>query len=163
MISLTSSQKGAAAEAHVTAAAAMLGLVVLRPLCDGGRYDLAIDIGERILRVQCKWASRQGDVLIVHCTTSRHTPRGYVRTTYSDSEVDALAVYSPDTDRCYILPIGDIEGLSAISLRVAPTGNNQSTNIRWAREYELEPSIRRHWGVPMSRDGRSSKAIEAIR
>jgi hypothetical protein len=27
--------------------------------------------------------------------------------------------------------------MSAISLRLAPTGNNQSRNVRWAEDYEM--------------------------
>lgn len=158
---LTSSQKGAVAEAEIAAAAARLGLVVLRPLCDGARYDICIDIGSRILRIQCKWCSRLGDVLMLHVTTCRHTPHGYRRTTYSDDEIDAVAAYSPDTDRCYLLPIADAASRSAISLRLAPTRNNQAQGIRWAQDYELGRSIQRHYGshVPV----RSAKAKETIR
>jgi hypothetical protein len=150
MSELTPSQKGAAAEAEIAAAAIRLDLVVLRPLCDGGRYDLVLDIGNQLLRVQCKWASRRADVLTARCITSRHTPRGYVRTTYSSAEVDAIAVYSPDTDRCYLIPIQEAEGRSALSLRVGPTRNNQALHVRWAHDYELESSIGRNWGVSRS-------------
>src|SRR5580704_1809161 len=52
MSELGTSQKGAAAEAEIAAAAIRLDLVVLRPLGDGGRYDLAIDTRPRLLRVQ---------------------------------------------------------------------------------------------------------------
>jgi len=144
---LSTSQRGAAAEAEIAAAAIRADLVVLRPLCDGGRYDLVIDVGEKLLRVQCKWASRQGNVLTARCLTSRHTPRGDLRTTYSAEEIDAIAVYAPDTDRCYLLPIGEVEGMAMISLRLAPTGNNQALNVRWARDYELTTSLARNWGL----------------
>jgi hypothetical protein len=146
MLDLTTSQKGAAAEAEITAAALHLGLVVLSPLCEGGRYDLVIDTGVRLLRVQCKWASRQGDVLSARCVTSRHTPAGYVRSTYSAHEVDAVAVYAPDTDGCYLIPISEAEGRSTISLRLSPTRNNQATGVRWAQDYELGSSLARNWG-----------------
>jgi PD-(D/E)XK endonuclease len=148
---LTSSQKGAIAEAEIAAAAARLGLVVLRPLCDGTRYDICIDVRSQMLRVQCKWCSRIGDVLMVHLTTCRHTPRGYLRTTYSDDEIDAVAAYSPDTDRSYLLPIADVADRSVISLRVAPTRNQQEQGIRWAEHYELHRSIQRHYGATVTR------------
>jgi PD-(D/E)XK endonuclease len=95
-------------------------------------------------------ASRRADVLTARCITSRHTPRGYVRTTYSSTEVDAIAVYSPDTDGCYLIPIQEAEGRSALSLRVGPTRNNQALRVRWAHDYELESSIGRNWGVSRS-------------
>jgi hypothetical protein len=148
MLDLRPSQKGAVAEAAITLAAIRMNLVVLRPLCGGSRYDLVIDLEPRLLRVQCKWASRNGDVLTIHCQKSRHTPNGYLRTTYSASEVDAIAAYSPDIDRCYVIPIKDAEHMSTVSLRLAPTRNNQALNVRWARDYEFESSLRRHWLGP---------------
>jgi PD-(D/E)XK endonuclease len=150
MNDLTPSQKGAVAEAAIAAMAIRLALVVLRPLCEGGRYDLAIDIGERLLRVQCKWASQRGSVLTVHCTTCRHTPSGYLRTTYRAGEVDAIGIYSPDTDSCYLVPIEQVEGCSAISLRLHPTRNNQAQRVRWARDYSLSESLEHYWGVRLA-------------
>lgn len=147
MIELTPSQKGAAAEAEIAAAAIRLRLQVLRPVGEGGRYDLAIDIGEKLLRVQCKWASRRGYVLNARCVTSRHTPHGYIRTTYTADEIDAIAAYAPDTDRCYLLPVSEVEGRTVLSLRLGPTRNNQAQLIRWAKDYQLEDTIKRYWST----------------
>jgi hypothetical protein len=47
-----STLKGAIAEAAITMAAAELGFVVLRPLIEGRRYDLVVDTGPQLLRVQ---------------------------------------------------------------------------------------------------------------
>lgn len=143
----TSGRKGAVAEAEIAAAAIRLELPVLRPVAEGGRYDIVIDVGTRLLRVQCKWASRIGNVLNVRCATSRHTPRGYIKTTYSADEIDAIAAYAPDTDRCYLIPISEAAGMAGLSLRLAPTRNNQATNVRWAHDYEFETALRRDWGV----------------
>jgi PD-(D/E)XK endonuclease len=147
MQALSSSQKGAAAEAEIAAALIRLGLVVLRPLCEGRRYDLVIDTGSKLLRIQCKWAARRGDVLTTRCITSRHTPSGYVKTLYTAEEIDAIATYAPDTDRCYLIPVEKVEGHPAISLRMAPTRNNQAKGVRWAHDYELSSSLERHWDV----------------
>jgi len=163
MMNLTPSRKGAVAEAEIAAAAIRLGLVVLRPLCEGGRYDLAIDTGEHLLRVQSKWASRDGNVLTARCVTSRHTPRGYLRSTYSVAEIDAIAAYSPHTDRCYLIPIEEVAGRCTISLRVGPTGNNQALHVRWARDYEFAASLQRNWdlrgGDPALHEGPAPRAI----
>jgi hypothetical protein len=143
--------EGSRRRAEIAAAAIRAGVVVLRPLSDGGRYDLVIDTGTELLRLQCKWASRQGNVLIARCLTSRHTPRGYIKTTYSAEEIDAIAIYAPDTDRCYLVPIREVEGHGMISLRVGPTGNNQAIHVRWARDYELGASLDRNRGVGQRR------------
>ncbi len=135
------------AEAEIAAAVIRLNLVVLRPLSEGGRYDLVIDTGEQLLRIQCKWASRQGEVLTARCATCRHTPAGYRRSTYSPREVDAIAAYSPDTDTCYLIPIDEVEGRSTVSLRLGPTANNQARRVHWAADYELVTSLRSYWSV----------------
>lgn len=145
MLHLATSRKGAIAEMEIATAAARLELAVLRPVAEGGRYDLVFDLGQKLLLVQCKWASRCGDVLNIRCATSRHTPRGYVKTTYSADEIDAIAAYSPDLDRCYLIPIREAEGMATISLRIAPTRNNQSHGVRWARDYELAASLQTNW------------------
>jgi hypothetical protein len=69
------------------------------------------------------------------------------RPTYSADEIDAIAAYSEDTDKCYLIPVRDIAGKPAISLRLAPTRNNQVLKIRWAQEYEFEISLRRDFGL----------------
>ena len=91
MQELTTNQKGTIAETHIIADAVELGLGVLRPVADASRYDLVFDLGDRLLRVQCKWANREGDVVVVRSRTSRQTTRGASRTTYSADEVDAVA------------------------------------------------------------------------
>ena len=48
---LSTDQKGALAEATITAAAIELGVDVFRPLSDGARYDLIFDLGHRLMLV----------------------------------------------------------------------------------------------------------------
>jgi prevent-host-death family protein len=132
-----STMKGAIAEAAITAAAVELGFVVLRPQVEGRRYDLIIDTGHRLLRVQCKWAARKGAVIVVYTGTSRHTPHGYVRSTYSADEIDGVGVYCQELRRCYFLPIADVAGRWVVHLRLQPAANNQEVAIKYAAQYEL--------------------------
>jgi PD-(D/E)XK endonuclease len=125
----------------ITAMAIQLGLTVLRPLCEGRRYDLIIDLEPQLLRVQCKLAQRLGGVLSVRLKTSRYTPGGYVTTGYTPAEVDAIGAYSPELNRCYLIPISEVSGGRAVHLRLDPTRNNQAQGIRWAADYELEAMI----------------------
>jgi len=102
--------KGNVAELAIAKEAAALGLSVLKPLTEHEVYDLAFDVGERILRVQCKWATFNGDVIHVHVGRCRTTLRGQIRSTYRESEIDALAAYCDKLDRCYLLPVGMVAG-----------------------------------------------------
>jgi PD-(D/E)XK nuclease superfamily protein len=132
----TPSQKGAIAETAIAAAAVELGVGVYRPLMEGGRYDLIFDAGN-LLRVQCKWAAKRGEVIFIQLATSRLTPAGYRRTTYSAHEVDAIAAYCLQLRKCYFLPISLVAGKSGIQLRLSPSKNNQRTGIHSAEAYEL--------------------------
>jgi hypothetical protein len=129
--------KGAIAEAAISAAAFELGIYVLRPVIEGRRYDLILDVDGRLLRVQCKWAPRRGNVIVVTLRTSRHTPHGYVRTTYTANEVDGVAVYCHELKRCFYLPIGLVAGRSGIHLRLRPAANNQEAAINYADDYSF--------------------------
>jgi PD-(D/E)XK endonuclease len=144
--------KGAIAEAAIAAAAIELGIFVLRPLVEGRRYDLIFDTGDRLLRVQCKWAAQKGAVIVVHTRTSRLTPHGYVRSTYSAAEVDAIAVYCQELKRCFLLPIDEVAGRFVVHLRLAPAANNQEVAIKYAADYELPGAIaqlgERRYGIP---------------
>ena len=134
---LTSTQKGGLAELKIAAAAADLEIGVYRPMIEGNRCDLVFEIGDRLLRIQCKWAQLKGDVVSVPLRTSRLTPAGYVRTLYSAREVDGFAAYCHDLDGCYFLPISDFEGLSHAHLRLSPARNNQQVGVRMAADYPL--------------------------
>jgi PD-(D/E)XK endonuclease len=65
-------------------------------------------------------------------------PDGFIRRPYSRNEVDVVAGYAAELDRCYVLPPAVFEGHPAIQLRLAPARNNQLAGIRWARDFELD-------------------------
>jgi prevent-host-death family protein len=132
-----STMKGAIAEAAIRRAAVELGFFVLHPLVEGRRYDVVIDTGPRLLRVQCKWAPLQGEVIVVRVATSRHTPHGYVRSTYTADEIDGIGVYCQDLDRCYYLPIDVAARRAGVHLRLGPAANCQEAAINWAADYEF--------------------------
>jgi PD-(D/E)XK endonuclease len=132
---LTTNQKGANAEAAIALEAAKLGIGVYRPLGDE-RYDLILDVRPRLLRVQCKWARRSKDVILVPLYSARRAREGLRRTFYSSDEVDAFAAYSDATNRCYFFGFEDLAA-SEMRLRIGPTRNNQAKRVRWAKDYEF--------------------------
>jgi hypothetical protein len=134
---MTSDQKGAIAETAVAHAAVKLGIDVYRPVAEGGRYDLIFDLGARLLRVQCKWAMRRGGVVTIRCSSCRRTAHGLLHRRYTTEEIDAIAAYCPDIDRCYLLPAALIVGRRELSLRLERTRNGQEVGIRWAHDYDF--------------------------
>jgi prevent-host-death family protein len=135
---MTTNQKGAVAELAIALEASRLGIGVLRPLVEGVRYDLVFDWGNRLERVQCKWAHRRGDVIGVQTGGNYHSPtKGYVRSTYGVGEVEAIAAYCPEIGACYYLPIDQVAGLTYIHLRLRPARNSQRAGIRMATDFEF--------------------------
>jgi prevent-host-death family protein len=134
---LTSNDKGNIAEAAIALEAIKLGIDVLKPIAEHGRYDLAFDLENRILRVQCKWARLEKGVVCVNLVGYRLTNAGGVRTKYSVDEIDAVAAYCQALDRVFLLPASEVAGRSAFWLRVAPTKNAQRAAINWADDYSL--------------------------
>ena len=72
-----------------------------------------------------EWGRLAADVIIVSTGTCRHTPRGYVRTTYSADEVDAIAVHCLPLNRSFYLPIEEVAGSSVVHLRLAPAARSR--------------------------------------
>ena len=138
-----SNHKGAVAEAEIAAAATRLGIPVLKPLSEHGRYDLVFDLRRELARVQCKWGrlDRGGDIINVHVGGSRHTPRGYVLSSYAAGEIDFLAVYCGELDRCYLLPETLVVGKRGIHLRLVAPRNAQRACITLASDVEFPGAI----------------------
>jgi prevent-host-death family protein len=135
--------EGAIAELKIAAAAAELGIPVLRPMTDHCRFDMAFEISDRILRVQCKWGSvdHQRGVIRVNLQTFSLTYEGQRRRSYAENEIDLLAIYCGGIDRCYLLPSALIAGRRAIHLRLRRARNGQRACLNDAAEYEFAGAI----------------------
>jgi prevent-host-death family protein len=134
--------KGNAAELAIAAEAAKLGLAVFAPLTEHGRYDLVLEVANRLLRVQCKWGACDGEKISVRLASSYHSPtRGYVVRKYTAEEVDAIAVYCDHTRRSYLLPIEAVAGLGLLTLRLTPARNNQRAAVNLAAAYEFSGAV----------------------
>src|SRR5919198_2830656 len=94
--------------------------------CRGGRYDLIFDVDGRLLRIQCKWGCRHGDVIVIRCYSSRRSAEGLCRSVYSREEVDAFAAYRDDVRRCYFLPFDAVPARGSVQLRLTRPLNNQN-------------------------------------
>ena len=140
---LTTDQKGNVAEAEIVASAVKLGIDVYRPVGEGGRYDMIFEVDKRLIRVQCKWAPRNGEVVVLRCYSCRRSRTGMLKRVYLDGEIDAFAAYCPDIDRCYFLPFELFTGRTQVSLRLGPCKNNQQDGINWAKDFEFAATLRR--------------------
>ena len=113
------------------------GYTVLTPYGYMHRYDLVIeDADGRFWKIQCKtaWLSTQTEGALVFAGCSTGGKGGWEKRGYQN-DVDYFAVYSPDTDRVYLVPA---EGIgNQCSLRLTPSKNKQEKHVRYAADYEL--------------------------
>jgi hypothetical protein len=136
---------GAITEAKVAAALLDAGALLLYPW-RVGRYDLAIDEGERVARVQCKTGQLHCGAVVFRPHSLRAAKRetGWrrIKRDYR-GQIEYFGVYCPDNRTVYLVPIEDVPCTGGCYLRVDPPKNNQRKKIRWAKDYEVIPLRRR--------------------
>ncbi len=130
-------QKGGIAELAIASKANQLGIGVSRPMVEGLRYDLIFDWHLGLQRVQCKWATRTGDTVLIRCCTSRRAGHGHMRSTYSQEDVDVIAGYCAELEECWVVPIARVAGKPSLTLRLHPAKNNQRAGVTLAEPYRL--------------------------
>jgi hypothetical protein len=124
--------KGNATEAAVLRALVVRDLPVLLPFGEGHPYDLAVDLGDSIVRVQCKTARLWKGCVVFN---SRSTDHGRGQGTYIGL-ADLFGVHSPETDTVFLVPVLDVP-TSVVYLRREPARNNQRKGVRLAADYAL--------------------------
>lgn len=124
------SRLGNVARGALIAAFLQMGKCVLVPLNDDQRYDLVIDDGGRLIRIQCKSARLINGAIVFH-TSSYNTSTGH-RNYRGDA--DFFGVYCPALQTCYLVPVDDAPDREC-RLRVNPSRNKQSRRIRLAQDY----------------------------
>ncbi len=124
--------KGSIAELAVAGRLMEDGWHVLFPYGENMRYDLAAERDGGFLRIQVKYVTPKDGALKVNCRSSNNWSVLH----YSARDIDMIAVYNPDTQRIYFVPVKKIRK-SAMVLRLAPTKNKQKANIRYADSFAL--------------------------
>lgn len=129
---------GDRSELEVALALARRGYLVSKPIADSYRYDLVMDDGDRLFRVQVKTGRLvHGEIIKFACSSMHyHRRSGTNACRPYFGEIDYLAVFVPGLEKVYLVPESELVATQG-HLRVAPTRNRQTRNIRWAAEYEL--------------------------
>jgi hypothetical protein len=64
-----------------------------------------------------------------------------VQRSYSTSEIDAIAAYNVDLDRCFFIPFDRIPGHTYLQLRLVPCRNNQRVGVNWAEDFAFDARL----------------------
>lgn len=128
---------GDISEAAIITRFLQLGYVVLTPYGGNHRYDLVIEDAERrFWRIQCKTARIDNDA-VIKFDTANHNVTGEKRESrHYRGECDYFAVYSPELNKVYLVPIDEVSTTRA-NLRLTPPKNKNQHGYRMAKDYEL--------------------------
>lgn len=130
---------GNVSESIVLTAYISAGFSVPVPFGNGCAYDLVVDTGTRLLKVQVKTAwQRKGCLNFKGQRRIRDSKQNGMRR-YKEGEVDFFAVYFPPSSSIYVVPFGVVSGEGC--LRLAPVLNGQQKLVKWAAEYTWEKHI----------------------
>jgi hypothetical protein len=114
-----------------------VGYGVLVPFGENTRYDLVIDDGRTLAKVQCKTGRfRHGAVRWSMCSNAHH-PNPRIRQRDYHGEVDFFAVFCREIGSVYLVPMADLPLRREDALRVDPPRNMQRKRIRLAERYEI--------------------------
>jgi hypothetical protein len=97
-------------------------------------YDFVLDKKDgSIHRVQVKYRSiGKTGTITLKLTQNTFTNR----VSYTKNNIDFFAVYVPDLDNVYLVPITDLDGKTEVHIRCVQSKNNQNDKVRNISDYE---------------------------
>lgn len=126
-------ERGNLSEAKILAALVDAGYHVLIPFGSGHKYDLVIDDGQKLQRVQCKTGRVKNGALLFNSYSQSGnggSKQGY------HGLADLFAVLNPESGEVYLVPVEKF-GAAGVTLRLVRSSNGQVQKINWAVDYLL--------------------------
>lgn len=136
-----SKQKGDIGEMVVVTEALKRGYTVCTTVGDNARYDIIIDDGDLLMRVQVKAITPDDETLIVPfgtVTYDRESQKmGMRHRPYSSNEIDCIMAVSLLDYSIYCISSSIIDETAGgtLHLRLSPPQNNQRVGVNWAHRY----------------------------
>ncbi len=128
--------KGDIGVAKVIADLTCNGIDVCIPLSEHLPFDL-IGIDEKgiLSRIQVKYISGRDGKIALFFRNHYSDKNGYHTKKHDKTMFDSYAIYCPNTDTIYYLRTDELVGKESIALRITPSKNNQTKNVKIANEY----------------------------
>ena len=132
-------RKGAVAMLKLQEQSLARGFVVSMPIVEGLRYDCLLDTGDRLLRVQVKYAGVEpkNSSGCVQVRLDKPYGRG-VNRAFNGSEIDLLCVYMPKPDLLCVFGEDVFSGSKSLRIRFSKSKNGQVKNCLMAEEYRFD-------------------------
>ena len=100
----------------------------------GCPYDFVLDKKDGVIhRIQVKYRSlSKTGTISLKVTQNTFTNR----VSYTSNNIDFFAVYIPELDKVYLIPVTELEGKIEVCFRCLPSKNNQTEKVRDIGLYE---------------------------
>ena len=121
-----------------------LGCAVSIPFGNSEKYDLIIDVNDKLYKIQCKHSSEYFDefgeleYIKFKCTWQSHNSNSWTQNKYKENEIDYFATFY--NDECYLIPQSECSNEKR--LRIKPTKNNQTKGVSFLKDYNAEERIK---------------------
>ncbi len=126
---------GNQSEGIVLSAYLNAGFAVSIPFGAGASYDLVVDNGSRLFKIQVKTGWISGGC-VLYKSQRRQPGAGITRRPYKDGEADYFVAYCPGNGTLYAVP-AERHGVEG-RLRLDAVKNGQAKFVRWAADYTWE-------------------------
>ena len=116
------------------------GFKVLRPVGDRLPYDLALDLGNRMCRLQVKaaWFDRSKGLYAVDARRTKTNRRVMVRARYESSDFDFAVLYLEDSRVFYVMPAAVFNSYSStISLVESEKRQRKPRSAEYRERWDL--------------------------
>ena len=132
----TTTHLGDIAELLAAGELARRGYIVARPLTNGAPYDLLVDVGGSIKKVQVKKAGKpiHGAMRVALCASKSHRGR---KSVLYHGKVDCVIAVDCDKNAFYAFTGDDLKG-PQIYIRVEESKNKQTARVRLASDYTID-------------------------
>lgn len=112
-----------------------LGIPVCLPFGDNERYDMVIEVNNKLLKIQVKYSTyseNEGSIVFKTASSTNHTTnKNY--STY-ENDVDGFLLYNGLNDEIYYLPIEKVGTKKSLAIRYLDSKNNQVKNCTYAKD-----------------------------
>lgn len=128
---------GNVGELRVAYEAARRGYTISIPFGHDAKYDLVVDRGGILQRVQVKTVTSDGKVIKVHTRSPGRVDGKVNINKYTSADIEWIVVVDLTSDVCLFVPASELgsTGKDAMSFRITLPKNNQRKNVRFVEDY----------------------------
>lgn len=113
-----------------------MGFECSTPYGDSSKYDIIVDIGRELLRIQCKKSHfvDNGNTIQFSCIAQTTNTQKTTKHIYTSEQIDYFATCWQDN--VYLIPVDECSQTK--SLRITPKNKNTPASVNMAEDYLVE-------------------------